>query len=87
MNHSIVHLPINVVEWEGHQLESIKNLKEILDKEFEYVDNEFSTIRFKNMVKRLLKTKKSKLKTKFLGGKRYCPMNIKLINWEKLKVY
>jgi hypothetical protein len=82
-----VHLPINVVEWEGHQLESIKKLKEILDKEFKYVDNEFSTIRFKSMAKRLLKTKKSKLKTKFLGGKTYYPMNIKLTNWEKLKVY
>jgi hypothetical protein len=57
-----MHLPINVVEWEGHQLESIKKLRETLDKEFEYVDNEFSTIGFKSMVKRLLKIK-------FLGGK------------------
>jgi len=69
VNHSIVHLPISVVEWEGHQLKSIKKLKETLDKELEYVDNEFSTIRFESMVKRSLKTKKSKLKTKFLGGK------------------
>jgi hypothetical protein len=69
MSHSIVHLLINIVEWEGHQLESIKKLRETLDKEFEYVDNQFSTIGFKSMMKRLLKTKKSKLKTNFLGGK------------------
>jgi hypothetical protein len=57
------------VEWEGHQLKSIKKLRETLDKEFEYVNNEFSIIGFKSMVKRSLKRKKSKLKTKFLGGK------------------
>jgi hypothetical protein len=61
-----VHLPINVVEWEGHELESIKKLKETLEKKIEYVDNESFTIRLKNTVKRSLKTKKRKLKTKFL---------------------
>jgi len=66
---SIVHLPISVVKWEGHQLKFMKKLRETLDTEFENVDNEFSIIRFKSMVKRSLKTKKRKLKTKLLGGK------------------
>jgi hypothetical protein len=33
---------INVVEWEGQNLESIEKLRVALDKEFEYEDNELS---------------------------------------------
>jgi hypothetical protein len=69
VSHLTVHLLISVMEWEGHQFEYIKKLRATLDKEFEYVDNEFSTIGFKSMVKRLLKIKRSKLKIKFLGKK------------------
>jgi hypothetical protein len=44
------------MEWEGHKLESLDKLKAGLDKEFEYVDNELSLVRFRNVVKRWLKT-------------------------------
>jgi hypothetical protein len=36
-------LSISVVEWEGHNPESIEKLRAILDKEFEYEYNELST--------------------------------------------
>ncbi len=55
-------LDITVVEWEGHPPKSIEKLKATLDKEFEYEDNELFTSGFKNVVKRWLKTKRSKLK-------------------------
>ncbi len=49
-----------------------------LDKEFEYVDNELSVVGFKNVVKRWLKIKRSKLKARYMAGKKDCPINIEL---------
>jgi hypothetical protein len=49
-------LDISVVEWEGHDLESLEKLKASLDKEFKYVDNELFVMGFRNVVKRSLKT-------------------------------
>jgi len=49
-----------------------------LDKEFEYVDNEFSVVGFKNVVKRSLKTKRNKLKARYIVVKKDCPINIEL---------
>jgi len=40
-------LNINVLTWEGHSTNSLQKLKATLDKEFEYVDNELSTMGFK----------------------------------------
>jgi hypothetical protein len=81
-------LNINVLPWEGHSPESLKKLRAILDKEFEYVDNELSTMGFKNVVKRSqLKIGRSKLKSRFLVGRTKCPINIEPTHWEKLKVY
>lgn len=54
---------------------------------FEYVDNELSTMGFRNMVKRRLKTEKNKLKTRFLEGRTKCLINIESTHWERLKVY
>jgi len=45
-------LDINVVEWEGHNIESLEKLKATLDREFEYSDNELSMIGFNNVMKR-----------------------------------
>jgi hypothetical protein len=44
-------------------------LKATLEKEFEYVDNELSTSRFKNVVKRWFKIERNKLKSRFLAGR------------------
>jgi hypothetical protein len=44
----------------------------------EYENNELSIVGFKNMVKKWLKTKKSKLKTRFLKGKTNRLINIEL---------
>jgi hypothetical protein len=65
-------LDVSVLSWEGHALNSLEKLWATLDKEFEYEDNELSTVGFKNMVKGWLKTK-----IRFLEGKTNCPINIK----------
>ncbi len=49
-------LDINVVIWEGHEPLSLDKLRATLDKEIEYMGNELSTVGFKNVVKRWLKT-------------------------------
>ncbi len=69
-------LDINVLQWEGHEPSSLNKLRATLDMEFEYVDNELSTIEFMNVVKRWLKTERYKLKALYLGGKTKCPVNI-----------
>lgn len=81
-------LDISVLPWEGHFPESLKKLRATLDKEFEYVDYEFSTMGFKNVVKRSqFKIGTSKLKSRFLARRTKCPINIEPTHWEKLKVY
>ncbi len=62
-------------------------MKGALDKDFEYMDNELSMIRFKNVVKWWLKIERCTLKTWYMVGKRDYPINIEPIHWEKLKSY
>jgi hypothetical protein len=71
-------LDISVMEWEGHSHESLETLKAGLDKEFEFVDNDLSMVGFRNVVKRWLKTKRSKLKARYMVGKKDYPINIEL---------
>jgi hypothetical protein len=59
-------------------------LRITLDKEFEYFENEPSTVGLRNVVKRWLKTKRNKLKSRFLGGRSKCLVNIELVHWENL---
>lgn len=47
-------LYINVIDWEHHEPTSLEKLRATLDKQFEYVDNEFSMVGFRNVVKRWL---------------------------------
>jgi hypothetical protein len=80
-------LDINVFIWESHSLDSLEKLRATLDKDFKYVDNELSTIGLNNVVKRSrLKTKRRKLKNRFLARRTECPINIEPTHWEKLKV-
>jgi hypothetical protein len=51
-----------------------------LDKELENVDNELSMIEFKNVVKRWLKIKRSKLKARYMAKKKNLSINIELVH-------
>jgi hypothetical protein len=66
------------MEWEGHSHESLEKLKVGLGKEFEYVDNKFSVVGFKNVVQRSLKTKRNKLKARYITVKKDYLINIEL---------
>jgi hypothetical protein len=79
-------LDISVLQWEGHEPSSLNKLKVFLDKEFECINNELTIVKFKNVVKRWLKTECCKLKVMCLGGKTKCQVNIETAHWEKLKV-
>ncbi len=80
-------LDVSVIDWEHHESASLEKLKATLDKQFEDVDNELFMVGFRNVVKRWLKIKKNKLKTRFMVGKKDCPINIEPIYWERLKEY
>jgi hypothetical protein len=45
-------MDVNVIKCKCHRLSSFKKLRKTLDREFEYVDNEFSLVGFKNVMKR-----------------------------------
>ncbi len=49
-------MDVNIIEWEHHEPMSFEKLRVALDRQFEYVDNEFFVVGFRNMVKRWLKT-------------------------------
>jgi hypothetical protein len=58
-----------------------------LDKEFEYLDNELFVVGFRNVVKKWLKTKRNKLKVRYMARNKDCLINIEPIHWERLKAY
>lgn len=80
-------LDVSVIDWERHESASLEKLKAILDKQFEDINNELSMVSFNNVVKRWLKIEKSKLKARFMVGKKDCPINIEPTHWERLKEY
>jgi hypothetical protein len=54
-------------------------LRAILDKEFEYVDNELSMVGFKNVVKRWLKIKRIQLRHVIWQGRRIAQLILNLL--------
>ena len=80
-------LDVSCVTWKDQSHCSIETLKSALDKEFEYVGNNLSTIGFRNAVKRQMKTERHKMKAWFLSGKKECPVNIQPDQWARLCDY
>ncbi len=79
-------MDVSVIKCKCHKPSSLKKLKKTLDREFEYVDNEFSLVGFKNVMKRWLKIERSKLKIRFMVGKKDCYVNIEpLLSLGKVK--
>jgi hypothetical protein len=61
-------LDISIVDWEGQKREAVQKLREKLDSEFEYLENPLSMQGFRNVVKRYLKSERSRLKMRYLSG-------------------
>jgi hypothetical protein len=80
-------LDVSCVSWIDQSPSAIERLRAALDKEFEYVGNPLSDRGFKNVVKRQMKTERSKMKAWFLGGKKECPVYIEPDQWARLCEY
>ena len=80
-------LDVSCVTWMDQSPTAVETLRTALDKEFEYVGHNLSSIGFKNAVKRQMKTERSKMKAWYLGGKKECPVNIEPDQWARLCDY
>jgi hypothetical protein len=80
-------LDVSCVRWEEQSPSSIEKLKNALDNEFEYLENNLSERGFKNAVKRQMKTDRSKMKAWFLARKKECPVYIHADQWARLCEY
>jgi hypothetical protein len=54
-------LDMNVLSWEGKSTEALNELRDRLDRDFEYVGYNLSKNGFRNVVKRFMKTERSRL--------------------------
>jgi hypothetical protein len=69
-------LDISFIDWDEHKPETLKNLRDTLDAEFEYLDHPLSLQGFRNAIKHFLKMEHLRLKTRFLAGKDVCPPHV-----------
>jgi hypothetical protein len=80
-------LDISIVEWEAHKSTAVEKLRNALDADFEYVPQTLSQRGFRNAIKRFMKTKRSRLKARYMVGDIACPIHIDPHQWEKLQQY
>jgi coenzyme F420-reducing hydrogenase gamma subunit len=78
---------MSIIEWEAQRPESQEKLREALDLKFEYLGCPLSMRGFRDVVKRFMKTERSRLKGKFLASDTQCPLHIQPSQWEKLQTY
>jgi hypothetical protein len=64
------------IEWEGQRPESLQKLREALDQEFDYLGCLLSMRGFRDVMKRFMKTERSRLNNKYLAGETQCPLHI-----------
>ena len=80
-------LDMSVIEWEGQTPESLEKLRDALDLEFQYTGCPLSMRGFRDVVKRFMKTKRFRLKGKYLAGDTDCPLYIQPSQWKNLQAY
>jgi hypothetical protein len=80
-------LDISVLSWKEQSPDAIAELKEQLDREFEYVGYQLAAQGFQNVVKWFMKSEHSRLKKQYQEGHTTCPVHIEEDQWTKLKQY
>jgi hypothetical protein len=65
----------------------VQKLRERLDAELKYLDNPLSMQGFRNVVKRYLKSERSRLKMRYRSGDTSNPVHVQPAQWERLKQY
>ena len=63
-------LDVSCLTWKMQNPASVEKLRAALDNEFEYLDHPLFNVGFKNVVKRQMKTERSKMKAWYMLGKK-----------------
>jgi hypothetical protein len=80
-------LDMSVLSWKEQSLDAIAELREHLDRDFEYVGYHLTEFGFRNAVKRFMKSERARLKRQYQEGHSACPIHIEEEQWTRLKEY
>jgi hypothetical protein len=80
-------LDMSVLSWKEQSLDAIAELREHLDRDFEYVGYHLTEFGFRNVVKRFMKSERVRLKRLYQEGHTVCPIHIEEEQWTRLKEY
>lgn len=84
-------LDLSVVNWMQHQPHTLQKLRDALNQEFKYIPKPLSMVGFRTYVTRFLKSKRSRLKSKWLKSKAKgpvpAPLRVDPKQWERLIAY
>jgi hypothetical protein len=80
-------LDISVLSWKEQSPDAIAELREHLDRDFEYVGYHLTEFGFRNAVKRFIKSERARLKRQYQEGHTTCPIHIEEEQWTRLKEY
>ena len=81
-------LDMSVIDWDKQKPEAVEKLRQTLDHNFEYLENELSELGFYNAIKRYLKTERSRLKTHLATkGLEVVPTHVLLDQRKRLIIY
>jgi hypothetical protein len=80
-------LDMSVLSWKEQSLDAIAELREHLDRDFEYVGYHLTKFGFRTTVKRFMKLEHARLKRQYQEGHVACPIHIEEEQWTRLKEY
>jgi hypothetical protein len=80
-------LDMSVLSWKEQSPDAIAELREHLDRDFEYVGYHLTEFGFRNAVKRFMKSERARLKRLYQEGHTACPIHIEEEQWTRLKEY
>ena len=81
-------LDISVIDWNKQKPKAVEKLRQTLDHNFEYLENELSVLGFRNAIKRYLKREWSRLKTHLATeGPEVVPTHVLPNKWKRLIKY
>ena len=80
-------LDLSIVEWGKQKPVAVQKLRDALDSEFEYVWNPLSTIGFRTIITRFMKSEHHRLKSRWLKGNEACPIHVNGEQWKLLIEY
>jgi hypothetical protein len=68
---------MGILSWKEQSPHAIAELREYLDRDFEYVGYHLTEFGFRNVVKRFMKSERARLKRQYQEGHTTCPIHIK----------